>query len=246
MSSRPSADPACAPPGRLAVNGAELLADLSGAAWWPERRLLAVADLHLEKGSGFAAAGRPLPPYDTRATLARLAALVERFAPETVVCLGDSFHDGKAAARLCEEDAAWLTALTGRAAWIWLIGNHDPAPPDHWGGAVRTDLVIGPLAFRHHARASAFGEVSGHWHPKARVPVRKGRMSARCFVEDGRRLILPAFGAFTGGLNARDPHVARFFPQGFRAHVIGRARLHTFDGRCLLPDPPRRSRAAGR
>jgi hypothetical protein len=239
-------DPSRTAAGSLLINGAALVADLSGAVWWPDRRLLAVADLHLEKGSGFAAAGRPLPPYDTRATLGRLAALIGRLAPRTVVCLGDSFHDGRAEGRLCADDAARLRTLTGRADWLWLAGNHDPAPPGRWGGEVREEAVIGPLVFRHQARGDAAGELSGHWHPKAYVPVRDSRMTARCFAEDGRRLILPAFGAFAGGLNVRHPNIARLFPRGFRAHVIGRSRLHCFDGRCLLPDPPGLSRAAGR
>ena len=222
----------------LTINGAALVADLSGALWWPERRLLAVADLHLEKGSGYAAAGRPLPPYDTQATLDRLASLLDRFTPKTVLCLGDSFHDEQATGRICEADARRLMALTARADWLWLIGNHDPSPPDTWGGVVRHEITLGPLVFRHHARPEARGEVSGHWHPKAYVPVRKSQMSARCFVEDGTRLILPAFGAFTGGLNVRDRHIVQLFRRGFMAHVIGRARLHRFDGRHLLPDPP--------
>jgi hypothetical protein len=247
MIARPLADPPSPAGGHpLEVNGARLAAELCGALWWPARRLLAVADLHLEKGSGFAAAGRPLPPYDTRATLDRLAALVDRLAPETVVCLGDSFHDGKAADRLSEQDAARLRALTGRAEWLWLVGNHDPAPPEAWGGRALPELAVGPLAFRHRARAGAAGEVSGHWHPKATVPLRHGKMTGRCFVEDGRCLVLPAFGAFTGGLNVRDREFAGLFPHGFRAHVVGRSRIHAFDGRRLLPDPPAPARRPGR
>ena len=231
----------------LTINGAALVADLSGALWWPDRQLLAVADLHLEKGSGYAATGRPLPPYDTRATLDRLTGLLDRYAPKTVLCLGDSFHDTGAADRVGRDDAGRLKDLTARADWRWLVGNHDPTPPDAWGGTVHREVVIGPLVFRHQARPSVGGEVggevcgeiSGHWHPKAYVPVRAGRMSGDCFVTDGRRLILPAFGAFTGGLNVRDPNIAALFPDGFSALVAGRSRLHRFDGRHLLPDPPR-------
>ena len=211
------------------VNGAEMIADPSGALIWPERRVLMVADLHFEKGSSFAAAGRLLPPYDTAATLARLAEVAERWQVEQIICLGDSFHDDAAAARLDDSDAARLRHLTGAYGWTWICGNHDPAPPKDWGGAVVEELVLGPLVLRHEAlQGPAAGEVSGHFHPKAAVRVRSKRLSGRCFVTDGRRLILPAFGAYTGGLSVFDPAIGAFFPKGFEVRLIGRERIFAF------------------
>jgi uncharacterized protein len=213
----------------LRLNGADLLADLSGALVWPERRLLAVADLHLEKGSGFASRGQLLPPYDTAQTLAQLAAVIERHEPETVVCLGDSFHDGKAAQRLGQADSEHLTGLTGGRRWIWISGNHDPAPPLHLGGVTQAELTLGPLLFRHIAAAEASpGEVSGHFHPKAALNWRGRRLGGRCFIGDDRRLILPAFGAYAGGLDVRDPAIAGLFGRRTRIHILGQSRLHSF------------------
>jgi len=216
-------------PAMLRLNGADLLADLSGALVWPERRLLAVADLHLEKGSGFAARGQLLPPYDTAQTLAQLAAVIERHEPETVVCLGDSFHDGKAAQRLGQADGERLAGVIGRRRWIWIAGNHDPTPPLHLGGVVQAELTLGPLLFRHIATAEASpGEVSGHFHPKAALNWRGRRLGGRCFIGDDRRLILPAFGAYAGGLDVRDPAIAGLFGQRTRIHILGQNRLHSF------------------
>jgi len=213
----------------LRLNGADLLADLSGALVWPERRLLAVADLHLEKGSGFAARGQLLPPYDTAQTLAQLAAVIAHYDPETVVCLGDSFHDGKAAQRLGQADGEHLAGLVGGRRWIWIAGNHDPAPPLHLGGAAQAELTLGPLLFRHIAAAEASpGEVSGHFHPKAALNWRGRRLGGRCFIGDDRRLILPAFGAYAGGLDVRDPAIAGLFGERTRIHILGQSRLHSF------------------
>lgn len=216
---------------RFLLNGAELTADFSGALWWEERRLLVAADLHLEKGSGYARHGTLLPPYDTRETLARLEAVMARLLPAMVICLGDSFHDGDAAARLEAGDIALLSRLTSSCDWRWIAGNHDPAPPADWGGRVASEIVLGPLVFRHEAMAgSAAGEVSGHYHPKATVQTRARRVSGRCFVTDGRRLILPAFGAYAGGLDVSDPAIGRLFPKGFDIHLIGRAKVHSLPG----------------
>lgn len=213
----------------LHLNGAELLADISGALAWPARRLLAVADLHLEKGSSFASRGRLLPPYDTAATLARLEATIEAHAPTTVICLGDSFHDGKASARLGRADAARLKRLTAAVDWIWIAGNHDPAPPASLGGRAMSEFCLGPLVFRHIAEKGAVaGEVSGHFHPKAGFNWRGRHVGGRCFIGDAKRLILPAFGAYAGGLDVRDPAIARLFGRNARIHILGRMKLHSF------------------
>ncbi|MGD1877208.1 MAG: ligase-associated DNA damage response endonuclease PdeM [Kiloniellaceae bacterium] len=221
--------------GQLLVNGVDLRADLSGALIWPERRLAAVADLHFEKGTAFAARGQFLPPYDTQATLDKLEAVIARHQIEQVICLGDSFHDGAAAERLDPAQAARIQALTARLDWTWIAGNHDPAPPADWGGAVAEEMTLGALTFRHEAEAaSRGGEVSGHFHPKAAVRVRGKRVTAACFVTDGRRLILPAFGAFTGGLNVLDPAIAGLFKHGFQATLLGRAGLFVFPKAALV------------
>jgi DNA ligase-associated metallophosphoesterase len=210
----------------LRVNGVDLIADLSGALWWPARATLVVADLHLEKGSSFAAAGSLLPPYDTDATLDRLGAAITRLAPARVIALGDSFHDGDAASRIAPATAARLGALVGATEWIWIAGNHDPSPAGPWGGAVRDELTEGALRFRHAAdQAAPHGEVSGHFHPKATLQLRARRLSARCFVTDGRRLVLPAFGAYAGGLDVFAPPLRALFRGGFEAFLLGPSRV---------------------
>jgi DNA ligase-associated metallophosphoesterase len=220
--------------GQLVVNGVELQADLSGALLWPARRLAVVADLHFEKATAFAARGQFLPPYDTAATLDKLEGVVARHGVERVICLGDSFHDGAAAGRLDPAQAERLKLLTARLDWTWIAGNHDPAPPAGLGGRVAAEITEGALTFRHEAEAaSRGGEISGHFHPKAAVRVRGKRVSAPCFVTDGRRLVLPAFGAFTGGLSVLDPAISRLFPRGFRVTLLGRRGLYSFPGRAL-------------
>jgi DNA ligase-associated metallophosphoesterase len=225
------------PDATLRVNGAALVADGSGALFWPARRTLMVADLHLEKGSAFATRGILLPPYDTAATLQRLAAAIARHRPARVVCLGDSFHDAGAAARLPPDQAALIGRLTAAHEWIWLAGNHDPAPPADWGGRVEREITLGPLVLRHQAAEAgpAPGEVSGHYHPKASVRLRARRFTGRCFVTDGRRVILPAFGAYAGGLDVLDPAVAGLFPRGFRVRLLGRSGVYDFPKRALAP-----------
>ncbi len=223
----------------LRVNGVGLTADFTGALFWPNRRTLAVADLHLEKGSAFAERGHLLPPYDTAATLRALADAIARYRPARVICLGDSFHDGGAAERLAAADADRLRRLTAVHDWIWISGNHDPAPPRDWGGQVETDLTMGALTFRHQAEARCpAGEISGHYHPKASVRLRVRRVTGRCFLGDGRRLILPAFGAYAGGLDVLDPAVSGLFPGGFQVHLLGRDGVYGFPRQALAPITP--------
>lgn len=194
-----------------------------GAAWLAEERLLVVADLHFEKGSAFAARGVALPPYDTRATIARLEALVARLKPQTLIALGDSFHDGEAEARMDAEDAARIARLSRALDWVWIAGNHDPEPPQGFGGVVMEALHLGPLTFRHEPRsAPATGEISGHLHPCAAVRVRGRRLRRRCFASDGTRMIMPAFGAYAGGLNVLDAAYDPLLPGlGFHAWMMG-------------------------
>ena len=213
---------------RVTVADVPFLADFSGALFWEEQRLLVVSDLHLEKGSSFAARGVLLPPYDTVATLSRLAAVIARHDPRQVIALGDSFHDRDAHQRLSEGDRAALAALQVRRNWIWISGNHDPALPADLGGVVASEVAIGPIVFRHEP-TGASGEIAGHLHPKARVPTRGRSIERRCFAIDGERAVMPAFGAYTGGLSIRDAAFARIFGSpGFMAHVLGDNRVHAF------------------
>lgn len=219
---------------RFSFCGVELIACLSGALQVPALSTLVVADLHLEKGSAWARRGRLLPPYDTRATLAALAAAIERFTPGRVVCLGDSFHDRGGTSRLDEDNTAILRQLISGREWIWIAGNHDPAPHG-LGGRHASEFALGPFVFRHTAKhGSGAGEISGHFHPKASVATPGRRITGRCFVGDGRRLILPAFGAYTGGLDVFDPALAVLLAADFAVHLLGRARVHTFPAARLV------------
>lgn len=214
----------------LELAATPLLADPSGALVWPAAETVVVADLHLEKASSYARHGAMLPPYDTAATLDRLEEVLARHRARRVVCLGDSFHDGDAAARLGAAERCRLAALIAGRDWLWVAGNHDPSPPAGLGGrTIAGELVLGPLLFRHEAAPDTVpGEVSGHFHPKATIPTRAGPVTGRCFVTDGRRLVLPAFGALAGGLDAFAPPIVRLFPQGFDLYVVGRQRVVPF------------------
>ncbi len=222
----------------VVVAGATLLADPAGALYWPDEQLLVVADLHLEKGSAFAKRGVLLPPYDTAATLARLARLIERYAPRLLIALGDSFHDGHGASRMSDADRAALEALQRRRDWIWIAGNHDPDLQDGIGGRFADVLAFGPLTFRHEPSANmGDGEIAGHLHPVARIAQRGRAVSRRCFASDGRRLVMPAFGAYAGGLNVRDRAIFGLFGTlAFMAHMLGTQRLFAVAAERCLPD----------
>jgi DNA ligase-associated metallophosphoesterase len=210
---------------------------VAGALYWPQPRLLAIADLHLEKGSSFAERGVLLPPYDTAATLARLSLLIARYTPRLVVALGDSFHDGGGAARLADTDRAALKALQRGRDWIWITGNHDPDPADGVGGRFAAELAVGPLTFRHLPSGAGDGVIAGHLHPVARVASRGRAVSRRCFAGDGRRLVMPAFGAYAGGLNVRDRAFAAVFDTlAFVVHMLGEKRVYPVAARRCLPD----------
>ena len=209
------------------VAGVTLVADLSGTLFWEDESLLVVSDLHLEKGSSFAIRGVLLPPYDTVATLGRLAAVIARHDPRMVIALGDSFHDRNAHDRLSAPDRGALAALQLRRDWIWISGNHDPALPSDLGGVVASEVAVGPIAFRH-VPSGAVGEIAGHLHPKARVSTRGRSMERRCFAYDGERAVMPAFGSYSGGLSIRDAAFSKIFQTpGFMAHVLGDNKLHT-------------------
>jgi hypothetical protein len=190
-----------------------------GALFWPEREALLVADLHLEKASWFARLGQLLPPYDSHATLTALAAEIEGAGATRVYCLGDSFHDRFGCDRLPEQSRALLTQMTGAVQWTWIIGNHDPGFADHCGGTIEEDVELGGIILRHEAvREESRPEISGHFHPKVRLNVKGRRVSRRCFVVSESKIIMPAFGALTGGLDASHPEIARHL--GARAQAL--------------------------
>jgi hypothetical protein len=208
------------------VAGIDMIADLSGALFWVDERLLVVSDLHLEKGSSFATRRVLLPPYDTAATLAKLQAVIARHDPRMVIALGDSFHDRDAHQRLDASDRATLTQLQARRDWIWIAGNHDPALPRDIGGTVADEVQMGPLTFRHEP-TGAYGEIAGHLHPKARVSRRGRSIERRCFASDGERAVMPSFGAYTGGLSIRDEAFRAIFQtSAFIAHLLGDRQVH--------------------
>ena len=210
------------------VAGERLMLDPTGAAFWPATRTLIVADLHFEKGSAAATQGNLLPPWDTRATLDLLTALLRRYSPARVIALGDSFHDRAAASRLLRDDRTRLAAMATAVPFVWVLGNHDPEPAKGIPGTYVADLRAAPFLFRHEAELGAKGELSGHFHPKATVPVRGTAVTRPCFVADAARLLLPALGAYTGGLDVANPAITRLFPRGARTFLLGRDRLFSF------------------
>ncbi len=214
---------------RFSFSGHELRALPQGALFWPSRRALLVADLHLEKASWFAAGGQMLPPYDSLATLADLAAIAKATGPEEIWCLGDSFHDRHGCDRLPADARNLLTALTAATRWTWITGNHDPGFADHCGGAVVAEAEVDGLILRHEADpAETRPELSGHFHPKLRITQRGRQVSRRCFVATTTKLILPAFGSLTGGLDAHHPEIVRAVGAGAQALVPVQDRLLRF------------------
>ena len=219
------------------IAGMRALCDRRGVLVFPEYRLLVVSDLHLEKGSSFARRGVFLPPYDTAATLDRLEAVIADHAPETVISLGDSFHDRTGSARLHDSFRARIAALAAGRDWVWVTGNHDPDAPQGLPGRSVSEIAIDRMTFRHEPLAGrADGEVAGHLHPGVRI-VRRGRSVRRaCFAGDGRRMIMPAFGALTGTLNVLDRAYASLFDwSAFRAHALGPERIYTLARPSLFP-----------
>ena len=214
---------------RFSFSGHELMALPQGALFWPARRALLVADLHLEKASWFARLGQMLPPYDSIATLSDLSMLAASTGAVEIWCLGDSFHDAAGCERLPPAARSLLTALTGATRWTWITGNHDPGFADHCGGAIIAEAEVDGLVLRHEADpAEIRPELSGHFHPKLRITHRGRQVSRRCFVATETKLILPAFGALTGGLDAHHPEIVRAVGGGAQALVPVQDRLLRF------------------
>lgn len=206
-------------------HGAQLRALPSGAMHWPLERVLVVSDLHLGKSARLSeVGGAQLPPYDTRETLTRLEADIAATEPRHVICLGDSFDSQAIARALPQDERLWITALQAGRSWTWIEGNHDPGPVE-LGGAHLAALTIGALTFRHIATTAGTGEVSGHYHPKARLALRGRWVSRPCFLVDDTRMILPAYGAYTGGLRSDAPELSGLMHPNALAILTGRTPL---------------------
>jgi DNA ligase-associated metallophosphoesterase len=222
---------------RTRVGEADALLRHSGALWLESARALVVADLHLEKGSSYASRGQMLPPYDTRETLRRLGAEIAALAPALVILLGDTFHDRGSEGRLAAEDAESLRGIATGRQLVWVVGNHDADGPQVLPGETADELELCGLTLRHEPRAGRQpGEVAGHLHPAARVRGARGSVRRRCFITDSERLILPAFGAYAGGLNVRDRAFAGLFARPPLAGALGSERVHAVGWRSLAGD----------
>jgi DNA ligase-associated metallophosphoesterase len=217
------------------VNGETLLLDACGAAFARAHGTLIFSDLHFEKGSSYARGRQFLPPYDTTATLLRMARAIDRHRPARVIALGDSFHDADAADRLGPEERGMLEAMAGLASFVWITGNHDPHPPTWLGGEIAETWRMGGLVFRHEPHAALEpGEVAGHLHPCASVAKWGRSVRRRCFVSDGLRLILPSFGAYTGGLDVGEAAISSLFAGPFHAYMLGQSRVYAIPRRVAV------------
>ena len=211
-----------------------LIADISGALFWPEKQTVIFSDLHLEKGSWFAKQNVLLPPYDTLDTLNRVEKVINYFKPSRVISLGDSFHDDTWMERISKAQIAKILNLTNNYEWFWIQGNHDPSGVPSLGGINLNDYLDPPLTFRHEAkRETRDGEVSGHFHPKAKIKLNRKSFSDRCFISDEKRVILPAFGSFTGGLNVMDKAISSFFRDDFKVFLLG-SKVRQFPKTALI------------
>lgn len=221
----------------ISVAGETVVPDISGGLYWPAVGVLVVADLHFEKGSSFIKRGLTLPPYDTRATLKQLENLCAKYNPQTVIALGDSFHDRDARDRMNSDDSHRIRRLTETQDWVWIVGNHDPNPPEDLGGKVLEEVALGALTFRHEPLDGPEpGEIAGHLHPCAAIRVKGRRLRRRCFITDGQRMIIPAFGAYTGGLNVLEEAYSTLFSGAPRAWMVGRDRVYPMSYDKLIPD----------
>lgn len=222
----------------ITLAGHRLVADRSGALYWPSADMLIVADLHLEKGSAFARRGAMLPPYDTAETLSRLNLAIARYAPRRVVALGDSLHDRDAEGRLSAQARETLSALQRGRSWVWVTGNHDPLIGPSLGGEVVDDLVVDGVFLRHIPRAGhGLAEIAGHMHPAARVVINGSSLRRPCFAGDENRVIVPAFGAFAGGLNVCDAAFAALIaPKALKIWMLGRDGVYPVATCGLRPD----------
>jgi len=222
---------------QVSFMGNTLSLDPSGCLFWHEEKLLVVSDLHLEKGSSFAAKKSLfMPPYDTQATLEKLALRIAHWQPKTVLSLGDSFHDDDAATRLPNSYKQHLTQLMHDREWIWVSGNHDPTPPKDLGGTFCEEVQIGTVNFCHEPMIDfKLGEIAGHLHPSSKIRQRGKNVRRRCFIGDNKRMIMPAFGSFTGGLNVLDrAYDGLFSARNFTTWLVSGENIFEIDGKKLV------------
>jgi DNA ligase-associated metallophosphoesterase len=213
----------------FSFTGHDFLASPEGALFWPAQAALLVADLHIEKASWFARLGQMLPPYDSLATLSALEGEIKRTGVRRLYCLGDSFHDRFGCDRLPSAARDLLASLTSRLDWVWIVGNHDVGFIDHCGGRIEEECEVGDVILRHEAAEhDPRPEISGHFHPKLRLSMKGRSVSRRCYVASATKLILPAYGAFTGGLDAHHPEILRKVGPGASALVPVTDRLLRF------------------
>lgn len=222
----------------IAICGKHFVADRTGALYWPAERALIVADLHLEKGTSYAGSGQLLPPYDTRETLMKLATVIDRYQPETLIALGDSFHDLGSDERMAREDRETLAMLQEASEWIWVTGNHDPEIPKRLGGYVTDAVTVEGMTLRHAPTPGRVThEIAGHLHPAARISLHGYVLRRACFVGNGLRLVIPAFGAYTGGLNVLEKAFEPMFgADGLRVWMLGQEGLYPIATRLLRED----------
>lgn len=216
---------------RISLNGLDLIPDLSGALFVPDFNTLLIADLHLEKASNMAKRGVHLPPYDTRASLAQLETVIAHALPEQLIFLGDSFHDDGARERISKADLGRLRAISENAATIWITGNHDPHPPTDIGGRIADEVALGGVTLRHEPKFLVSGEfeIAGHLHPGGAVSQRGKRIHCKCFIGNASRLIVPAFGSFTGGLSISAAPFRDLFPaKDFHVWMLGQRAIYKF------------------
>jgi DNA ligase-associated metallophosphoesterase len=216
---------------RIVLGGLDLIPDLSGALYVPEFKTLLVADLHLEKASNMARRGVHLPPYDTRASLAQLQAVIAAANPAQMIFLGDSFHDNDARERIDDADLATLRAMTEQVQTIWITGNHDPKPPTDIGGTIVSEVVLGPITLRHEPEdlEDHEFEIAGHLHPGGGVSQRGRFIRCKCFIGNGSRVVMPAFGSFTGGLSiSAGPFQRIFRKKDYHVWMLGDRAIYKF------------------
>jgi uncharacterized protein len=215
----------------IVLGGATFVPDLSGALYWPDEKTLVIADLHLEQGASLARRGVHVPPFDTVSTLNQLEALLHSSQAKRLILLGDSFHADDAYAHVDDSTRQRLAVMTSHVDTMWITGNHDPSPPQGIGGTSLDELVIGCLIFRHIPGdiPEACQEIAGHLHPGASVHHRGHRIHSKCFASDGRRLIMPAFGTYTGALSLRSDAFEDLFDEA-QGHVLmlGQTEMHRF------------------
>ena len=217
--------------------GEQITLDAAGCLYWNDESLMVVSDLHLEKGSSFAMrSGMMVPPYDTQMTLEALALRITHYQPKTIISLGDSFHDADASKRLPQSYKLALKQLMTDRDWIWICGNHDPHPPEDLGGTFCTEVFIGNLNFKHEPEIEFKpGEIAGHLHPAAKIRQRGKSVRRPCFISDDHRLIMPSFGAYTGGLNVKDEAYSSLFEKKqIKAWLLSSGNIFEIAGNRLV------------